>query len=55
MVRRDRGEGIKCTLPPSFFFVKLVNKNAIKHQKVYPPPKIFTTLIYPPSKNLAKT
>ncbi len=24
-------------------------------KKVYPPPKIFTTPIYPPSKNLAKT
>jgi hypothetical protein len=39
-------------------FAKLVNKNAIKHQKGVPSPqnfKIFTTLIYPPSQNLAKT
>jgi hypothetical protein len=41
---------------PSKIFAKLVNKNAIKQQKVVPsPPKIFTTPIYPPSQNLAKT
>jgi hypothetical protein len=49
----DEG-GIK-VYPPSQMFVKLVNINAIKHQKVYPPPKIFITPIYPPSQNLAKT
>jgi hypothetical protein len=27
--------------PPSKFFAKLVNKNAIKHQKSKPPPKNF--------------
>jgi hypothetical protein len=41
--------------PPSKIFAKLVNKNAIKHQKGVPSPKIFTTPIYPPSKNLTKT
>ncbi len=38
------------------FFAKLVNKNAIKHQKRFTLPQIlFTTSIYPPSQNLAKT
>ncbi len=46
--------GIK-VYPPSKIFKKLVNKNAIKHQKVVPSPKNFTTPIYPPSQNLAKT
>ena len=36
-------------------FAKLVNKNAIKHQKGVPSQKIFTAPIYPPSQNLAKT
>jgi hypothetical protein len=50
-----RGErGIK-VYPPSKFLAKLVNKNAIKHQKGVPYPNIFTTPIYPPSQNLAKT
>jgi hypothetical protein len=50
-----RGErGIK-VYPPSKMFARLVNKNAIKHQKGVPSPQIFTTPIYPPSQNLAKT
>jgi hypothetical protein len=36
-------------------FAKLVNKNALKHQKGVPSPKIFTTPIYPPSQNFSKT
>jgi hypothetical protein len=35
-------------------FTWTVNKNAINTKKVYPPPKIFTTPIYPPSRNLEK-
>jgi hypothetical protein len=44
--------GIK-VFPPSKILVKIVNKNAKKTKKVYPPPKFFTTPIYPPSQNLA--
>jgi hypothetical protein len=47
-------EGIK-VYPPSKIFAKLVNKNAIKHQKCDPSPKIFTTPIYPHSPKVAKT
>jgi hypothetical protein len=46
--------GIK-VYPPSKIFAKLVSGNAIKHQKVVPSQKNFTTLLYPPSQNLAKT
>jgi hypothetical protein len=42
--------------PPFKIFAKLVNKNAIKCQKeCFPPLKISTTPINPPSQNLAKT
>jgi hypothetical protein len=41
--------------PLSNVFAKLVNKNAIRHQKGVPSPEIFTTPIYPTSQNLAKT
>jgi hypothetical protein len=37
--------------PTSKIFAKLVNKNAIKHQKGVPSTKIFTTPIYSPSQN----
>jgi hypothetical protein len=40
---------------PSKIFTKLVNKNAINPEKVYPPPKVFTALIYHLPRNLAKT
>ncbi len=39
-VRGERGGGLK-VYPPSKFFAKLVNKNAIKHQKGVPSPKNF--------------
>jgi hypothetical protein len=45
--------GIK-VYPPSKIFAKLVNKNAIKHHKGVPSPKIFTTPIYPPSQKVTK-
>jgi hypothetical protein len=35
------GEGGIKVYPPSNFFAKLVNKNAIKHQKVVPSPPNF--------------
>ncbi len=41
-----RGGWIK-VFPPSKFFAKLVNKNAIKHQKGAPCPKFFTTTYIP--------
>jgi hypothetical protein len=41
--------------PPSKIFTELVNVNAIKPQKVYPSPKDFSTLKYPPSLKLEKT
>ncbi len=45
-----RGEkGIK-VYPPSKIFAKLVDKNAIKHQKVYPPPKFSQPLYTFPIK-----
>ncbi len=45
----QRGQGGKKVYPPSKFLAKLVNKNAIKHQKHFYNP------IYPSSQNLAKT
>jgi hypothetical protein len=44
-VRGER-EGIK-VYPPSKFFAKLVNKNAIKHQKGVPSPKNFHNIYIP--------
>jgi hypothetical protein len=46
--------GIK-VYPPSKIFAKLVNKNAIKHQKVVPSPKNFHNPSIPSLPNLAKT
>ena len=41
--------------PPSKFFAKLVNKNAIKHQKGVPSPKNFHNPLYTlPSKTWQK-
>jgi hypothetical protein len=37
----EGGEGGIKVYPPSKFFAKLVNKNAIKHQKGVPSPKNF--------------
>ncbi len=37
----EGGEGGIIVYPPSKIFAKLVNKNAIKHQKGVPSPKIF--------------
>ena len=48
-----RGGGIKVD-PPSKIFKKLSDTNTVKAQKVYPPPKKFTTPIYPPPKNCQK-
>ncbi len=50
----EGGGGVK-GYPSSKMFAKLVNKNAINNKKLYPPQKIFTTPVYPPSHNLAKT
>jgi hypothetical protein len=47
------GGGIKVD-PPSKIFKKLSDTNTVKAQKVYPPPKKFTTPIYPPPKNCQK-
>ncbi len=38
---RGRGEGVIKVYPPSKMFAKLVNKNAIKHQKGVPSPRYF--------------
>jgi hypothetical protein len=39
------------SVPSLQIFAKLGYKNEIKYKKVYPPSKIFTTPIYPPSQN----
>jgi hypothetical protein len=43
IIDAHRGGGIKVD-PPSKIFAKLVNKSAIKPQKVYSPPKIVKPL-----------
>jgi hypothetical protein len=41
--------------PSSKIFTKLINKNAVMPNKGLPSPKkVFTTFMYPPSKNFAK-
>jgi hypothetical protein len=54
-VRGVRGRGGIKVYPPSKFFAKLVNKNAIKHQKGVPSPQNFHSPYIPSLQNLAKT
>jgi hypothetical protein len=54
MHTEGRGGGIK-VYPPSKIFAKLVNKNAIKHQKGVPSPKNFYNPYIPSLPKSGKT